>query len=230
VPILRVAVEPQDLMEMEKLREGLKLLNVAYPCVEIMDTATGELVLGACGEVHLEKCLDDLENIYSKIKVVRSAPIVPFRETLIEPPKVDELGESFGQQQKNFMKKFIEMENRGQILEDDENDREEIDQASGSVMLYTINRQARIKVQAFPLPTCVRLFLETRSEDLRSIHIGKASKEFNDHIRSSLMDVFHKAGFAKSSATVDQIIAFGPEGFGPNILLNMVEVLYRSDI
>ena len=40
------------------------------------------------------------------------------------------------------------------------------------------------------------------------------------------MDVFHKAGFAKSSATVDQIIAFGPEGFGPNILLNMVEVIF----
>lgn len=223
VPILRVAVEPEDLMEMEKLREGLKLLNVADPCVEIMDTATGELVLGACGEVHLEKCLDDLETIYSKIKVIRSAPIVPFRETLIEAPKVDELGESFGQQQKIFMRKFVEMENRGQILEYDENDREEIDQASGSVTLYTINRQARIKVQAFPLPSSVRLFLETRSEDLRSIILGKASLEFNDEIRSSLMDVFHKAGFAKSSATVDQIIAFGPEGFGPNILLNMVE-------
>ncbi|CBY42186.1 unnamed protein product [Oikopleura dioica] len=86
VPTLRVAVEPEDLMEMEKLREGLKLLNVADPCVEIMDTATGELVLGACGEVHSKKCLDDLETIYSKIKVIRSAPIVPFRETLIEAP------------------------------------------------------------------------------------------------------------------------------------------------
>jgi len=125
------------------------------------------------------------------------------------------------------MRKFVEMENRGQILEYDENDREEIDQASGSVTLYTINRQARIKVQAFPLPSSVRLFLETRSEDLRSIILGKASLEFNDEIRSSLMDVFHKAGFAKSSATVDQIIAFGPEGFGPNILLNMVEVIYK---
>ncbi|CBY10085.1 unnamed protein product [Oikopleura dioica] len=211
VPILRVAVEPEDLMEMEKLREGLKLLNVADPCVEIMDTATGELVLGACGEVHLEKCLDDLEtrdvkspHDFHLTSGKRSAPIVPFRETLIEAPKVDELGESFGQQQ------------------------EEIDQASGSVTLYTINRQARIKVQAFPLPSSVRLFLETRSEDLRSIILGKASLEFNDEIRSSLMDVFHKAGFAKSSATVDQIIAFGPEGFGPNILLNMVEINIKS--
>ncbi|CBY42185.1 unnamed protein product [Oikopleura dioica] len=97
------------------------------------------------------------------------------------------------------MRKFVEMENRGQILE------------------------RGLKVQAFPLPSSVRLFLETRSGDLRSIILGKASLEFNDEIRSSLMDVFHKAGFAKSSATVDQIIAFGPEGFGPNILLNMVE-------
>ena len=224
VPILRVAVEPEDLMDMEKLREGMRLLNVADPCVEIMDTATGELVLGACGEVHLEKCLDDLEKIYSKIKVVRSAPIVPFRETLIEPPKVDELGENFGQQQKNFMKKFLEMESRGQKLEDDENDREEIDQASGSVSLYTINRQARIKVQAFPLPSDVRIYLEEKSDDIRSIVLGKSSLDEVEKLRSNLMGAFHKAGFAKSSATVDQIIAFGPEGFGPNILLNMVEV------
>ena len=55
VPILRVAVEPAELSQMEQLRDGLKLLNISDPVVEILDSATGELVVGACGEMHLEK-------------------------------------------------------------------------------------------------------------------------------------------------------------------------------
>ena len=54
----------------------------------------------------LIKCLDDLEKHFAKCKVNRSEPIVPFRETLVNPPKVDELGENFGEQQKKFMEKF----------------------------------------------------------------------------------------------------------------------------
>ena len=67
VPILRVAVEPVDLNNMNALRKGVKLLNIADPCVEIVDSATGELVVAACGEVHLEKCLDDLQKYYAKV-------------------------------------------------------------------------------------------------------------------------------------------------------------------
>ena len=36
------------------------------------------------------------------------------------------------------------------------------------------------------------------------------------------METFHKADFAQSSVTVDQIIAFGPDGHGSNILINCI--------
>ena len=53
---------------MNKLRDGLRLLNVADPCVEIVSSNTGELIIAACGEVHMQKCLDDLEKNYAKCK------------------------------------------------------------------------------------------------------------------------------------------------------------------
>ena len=54
---------------MNKLRDGLRLLNVADPCVEIVSSNTGELIIAACGEVHMQKCLDDLKKNYAKCKV-----------------------------------------------------------------------------------------------------------------------------------------------------------------
>lgn len=46
--------------EMKQLVHGLKLLNQSDPCVEIMVQETGEHIVTAAGEVHLQKCLDDL--------------------------------------------------------------------------------------------------------------------------------------------------------------------------
>jgi len=59
-PILRVAVEPKHTSDMNALIHGLKLLNQADPCVQVFVQETGEHVLVTAGEVHLERCLDDL--------------------------------------------------------------------------------------------------------------------------------------------------------------------------
>lgn len=48
--------------EMKKLVDGLRLLNQSDPCVEIMVQENGEHVIIAAGEVHLQKCLDDLRD------------------------------------------------------------------------------------------------------------------------------------------------------------------------
>ncbi len=46
---------------MAALLRGMKLLNQADPCVEVLVQQTGEHVIVAAGEVHLQKCLDDLK-------------------------------------------------------------------------------------------------------------------------------------------------------------------------
>lgn len=63
-PILRVAVEPAHTVDMDALLNGLKLLNQADPCVQVLIQETGEHVLVTAGEVHLQRCLDDLRERY----------------------------------------------------------------------------------------------------------------------------------------------------------------------
>lgn len=46
---------------MPQLVRGMKLLNQADPCVQVLIQETGEHVLVTAGEVHLQRCLDDLK-------------------------------------------------------------------------------------------------------------------------------------------------------------------------
>ena len=48
------------LGDMKRLVHGLKLLNQADPCVEVLVQETGEHIIVAVGEVHLQRCVDDL--------------------------------------------------------------------------------------------------------------------------------------------------------------------------
>lgn len=56
-PIVRVALEPVMPADMPKLISGLKLLSQSDPCVETFQQQTGEHVILAAGELHLEVCL-----------------------------------------------------------------------------------------------------------------------------------------------------------------------------
>ena len=50
---------------------------------------SGELVLVAAGEVHIDRCLTDLrERFCPGVEMRVSPPIIPFRETIVLPPKV----------------------------------------------------------------------------------------------------------------------------------------------
>ncbi|CAI5532671.1 unnamed protein product [Closterium sp. Naga37s-1] len=81
-PIVRVAIEPEDPRHLHLLTRGLRLLNRADPFVEVVLARSGEHVVGAAGEVHLERCIKDLQERFARIKLVVSKPIVSFRETI----------------------------------------------------------------------------------------------------------------------------------------------------
>lgn len=53
----------------------------------------GEHVLVGTGEVHIQRCIDDLKKRYAKVELKVSDPIIPFRETVVPPPKVDMVNE-----------------------------------------------------------------------------------------------------------------------------------------
>lgn len=46
---------------MSALVQGMRLLNQADPCVQVFVQESGEHVLVTAGEVHLQRCIDDLK-------------------------------------------------------------------------------------------------------------------------------------------------------------------------
>ncbi|MCO5614569.1 hypothetical protein L7F22_068852 [Adiantum nelumboides] len=86
-PVMRVALEPSDPADLGCLTQGLRLLNRADPFVEVSVSATGEHVIAAAGEVHLERCIKDLKERFAKVDLIVSAPLVAFKETIeVEKP------------------------------------------------------------------------------------------------------------------------------------------------
>lgn len=81
-PLVRVSVNTAILEDMDRLKEDLKLLSVLDPSLRVMELDNGELAMITAGEVHLQKCLKDLEDLgFMNLEV--SKPIVPFLETIV---------------------------------------------------------------------------------------------------------------------------------------------------
>ena len=62
-PLVRVSVSTAEVDQMDELRRTLKLLTVLDPSLRVLELETGELAMVTAGEVHLQKCLKDLEDM-----------------------------------------------------------------------------------------------------------------------------------------------------------------------
>uniref|UniRef100_A0AAQ5Y8E5 Elongation factor-like 1 n=1 Tax=Amphiprion ocellaris TaxID=80972 RepID=A0AAQ5Y8E5_AMPOC len=234
-PIVRVAVEPKHPSEMPKLVRGMRLLNQADPCAEVLIQETGEHVLVTAGEVHLQRCLDDLRDRFAKIEISASKPIIPFRETVVRPPKVDMVNEELGKQQKvAIIHQVKEESSQGRS-----SDTLLVD-PSGLVTLTTPNRLATVCVRAIPLPQEVTQLLESNSEVIRTLEQINMSLREGKSLDISLRTLEAIAGLKdqldsllqgrKWRNAVERIWAFGPRRYGPNILLNNVDSYQRPSV
>ena len=230
VPIVEVAVDPYYPQDMHKLGVGMKLLNQADPCVKVTLSETGEHILSAAGEVHLQRCLDDLINVYAKIQLSVSPPMIPFRETIIIPPKVDVLNETISEG--NEVKRLKERGLGGV----------ELVNQSGLLSIFTANRMCYLAVKAIPLPPSVIKILETHRELLKSVclNFSLASADLQaiisketivelKKVEEDLSKAFDAAG-PNWLGAVNKIWALGPKLSGPNILLNEIEDYHRPSI
>ena len=161
-------------------------------------SVTGEYVIVTAGEVHLQRCLDDLRNRYACIKIAVSPPITPFRETVVERPKVDMVNEEITDQNTShhiqrlpaFMLREIQAWNDTIKKADDgaQDSTEELSkdevkwlkQADGKkassvcadvglIEARTANKQSCVSLQAVPLPMTVTKLLESNSDLLKII-------------------------------------------------------------
>ncbi|KAF3483398.1 elongation factor 2 [Arthroderma uncinatum] len=91
-PIVRVALEPVNPADLNKMINGLKMLERSDPCAQYEVLPSGEHVILTAGELHLERCLKDLRERFAKCDIQAGESIVPYRETIINaaemaPPK-----------------------------------------------------------------------------------------------------------------------------------------------
>uniref|UniRef100_A0A4W6CXU4 Elongation factor-like 1 n=1 Tax=Lates calcarifer TaxID=8187 RepID=A0A4W6CXU4_LATCA len=202
--IVRVAIEPKHPSEMPKLVRGMRLLNQADPCAEVLIQETGEHVLVTAGEVHLQRCLDDLRDRFAKIEISASKPIIPFRETVIRPPKVDMVNEELGKQHKvAIIHQMKEEASQGRS-----SDTLHVD-PSGLVTLTTPNRLATVSVRAIPLPQGkTRMHID---QFKMTIHFNKLccvlchptmSKGKTIDSPGTVANIYYKVGEAGAQATV----------------------------
>lgn len=96
-PIVRVALEPANPSDLDKMIQGLHLLVQSDPCAEYEQFESGEHVLLTAGELHLERCLTDLRERFARCDIQVGEPIVPYRETIVRademrPPIDKDLG------------------------------------------------------------------------------------------------------------------------------------------
>lgn len=231
-PILRVAIEPKNPLDMSILTRGLRLLNQADPCVEIRIQETGEHVIIATGEVHLQHCLRDLtERFTNNIELNISPPIVPFRETIVLPPKVDMVNETIGDHN---------------VLDSTHSKQKQTPKGKdvGIIELTTPNKKCLIKMRAHPLPEGVSKCLADSISCLKTI--GKlltSRQQFSSSSQQeNKMSDFHQSVIEKFKLDlqkaidesksenndwknmfqgnfIDRIWSFGPKYFGPNILV-----------
>ena len=228
-PIVRVALEPVHACDMPVLVKGLHLLNQADPSVEVTLQESGEHVLAGAGEVHLLRCLDDLKKDYSKVELNVSEPIVPFRETIITPPKVDMVNEVISSKNERVTPSV-------QLPTTD-------NQKSGHIEILTADKTCVLCIEARPLPEGVTKLLDTNSSLLKSLNLFETTRKSAEsavklnkqtvnallELKKELQTVFDRAGKEWTNAT-NIIWSFGPKSIGTNLLLNDMEDYNRPSV
>ena len=129
-PVVRVAVKPKNHADLPKLIAGMQQLAKSDPLVLcINDQETGENVICGSGELHMEICLKDLIEEYAKIDVIKSDPVVSYRETVTEMSSATAMAKSANNHNRLYCKaeplteEFVTAIENGDINFRDQKDR-----------------------------------------------------------------------------------------------------------
>lgn len=103
-PVVEVAVEVKNANDLPKLVEGLKRLSKSDPCVLSYISPSGEHIVAGSGELHLEICLQDLQNDHAGIPLKISPPVVSYKETVTAESSMVALSKSPNKHNRIYVK------------------------------------------------------------------------------------------------------------------------------
>lgn len=201
-PIMRVAIEPDNLLKLHRLEKGLDLLTKADPVLEwYVDDDSGELIVCVAGELHLERCLKDLESRFAPgCDVVIKEPVIPFREGLNAEAKL------------TITKEDIEdAESDGEVEEDEVDLQIEVFPLSDEVTSFLIRHEAEIR----QLNNSKLMHSSDDFQKFVTPFYEALTKQLEEHpLARDLQEIV-----GSGADFVDNIISFGPKRVGPNIFV-----------
>ena len=221
-PIVRVALEPANPADLEKMVKGMRLLEQSDPCAQYEILESGEHVILTAGELHLERCLKDLRERFAKCEIQAGEPIVPYRETIVSavemtPPKNKDLprgtivGVTTSKQitvrlrvrpLPNAVTEFL-LRNAGAIRRLYSERKEQEDRNLMTIDGENVEEQA--EADEIPTADIGMLSILDFREKLRSAF---AEEKGQEHIWADV---------------VENIAAFGPRRTGPNLLVDATQ-------
>jgi elongation factor 2 len=102
-PVVQRSVQVKNAQDLPKLVEGLKRLSKSDPCVLTMSNESGEHIVAGAGELHLEICLNDLQNDHAGVPLIISDPVVQYRETVVGKSSITALSKSPNKHNRLYM-------------------------------------------------------------------------------------------------------------------------------
>jgi ribosome assembly protein 1 len=220
-PIVRVALEPVNPADLNKMITGLRLLEQSDPCAQYEVLPSGEHVILTAGELHLERCLKDLRERFAKCEIQAGEAIVPYRESIVSapemaPPKNPELGR--GGVLPVSPSKQLTIKLRVVPLPAEVTDF--LTKNVGTIKRLQSERRAKIEEKATAAAEETNESIESQEvENTESLERNVLSLEdFKKELRKLFKAVNAEEELWQN--VVDRIIAFGPRRIGPNILVD----------
>uniref|UniRef100_A0AAV1TV41 Elongation factor 2 n=1 Tax=Peronospora matthiolae TaxID=2874970 RepID=A0AAV1TV41_9STRA len=236
-PIVRVAVEPEDPRNFGALEAGLQRLYRSDPTVEVHVQETGEHVVVALGELHLERCIKDLRERFAKVAIQVSEPLVGFRESIVD-------GTVSAFQEKIVFKGLLNPETDSSALSNREEAAIASDAHDSKAALGTTpDGTLTLRMRALPLPVETAKLLEESALLIKRIELSKkAAHESGDKDASAddnpmvedivafkqklAMSLLASESTLLESLPLDKIWSYGPRRVGPNVLVNNITGYY----
>ncbi len=225
-PIVRVALEPENPYDLDKMIKGLKLLVQSDPCAEYEQLPSGEHVILTAGELHFERCLKDLRERFAKCEIQAGEPIVPYRESIVSaaemnPPKDPNLprGTVVGE----IASKHVSIRLRVRPLPSSVT--EFLSKNGGAIKrLYADRRTEREGQRSGTVtPSEAHDAEDDGMQEAEQREIGR-SLDLTE-FKKQLKEAFAEAKGQKEiwADVIENITAFGPRRIGPNILVDVTK-------
>jgi ribosome assembly protein 1 len=220
-PIVRVAVEPENPADLDKMVKGLRMLEQSDPCATYEVLESGEHVLGTAGELHLERCLKDLRERFAKCEIQEGSPIVPYRETIVSTPEMN------APRDKDLPRGTVVAETPSKQVSIRLRVRplplavtEFLNRNAGAIKRLYNERKAREQNESNGTETEEATSSPADNDDVGIVGTGKVLtlEEFKMQLAEAFKGVKHEKDVWTS--IVDHIAAFGPRRVGPNLLID----------